>query len=58
MLRNGFYLYEHMGSWQKFNETSLPKKKDFYINLNMEYVTDVDYKQRKKKYGKILKQKI
>ena len=48
MLRNGFYLYEHMGSWQKFNETSLPKKKIFYINLNMEYVTDVDYKQRKK----------
>ena len=31
MLRNGFYLYEHMGSWQKFNETSLPKKKIFIL---------------------------
>ena len=29
LLRKGFYPYEYMDSWEKFNETSLPPKKDF-----------------------------
>ena len=29
-----------MDEWNKFNETSLPKKEDFYSNLNMEDITD------------------
>ena len=44
LLRKGVYLYEYMDSWKKFNETSLPSKKDFYINLNMEDVDDIDYR--------------
>ena len=28
---------------QKFYETSLPEKEDFYSHLNMEDITDVDY---------------
>ena len=32
-----------MDDREKFNETSLPKKEDFYSNLNMEYNTDADY---------------
>ena len=36
-----------MDSWIRFNETSLPDK-DFYSNLNMEDITDVDYKHAKK----------
>ena len=32
MLRKGVYLYEQMESWQRFNETSLPDKKEFYDN--------------------------
>ena len=28
---------------EKFNETSLPEKEDFYSHLNMEDITDADY---------------
>ena len=30
LLRKGVYLYEHMESWERFNETSLPNKEAFY----------------------------
>ena len=36
-----------MDSWERFNETSLPDKEAFYSNLNMEDITDVDYKHAK-----------
>ena len=32
-----------MNDWEKFNETSLLEKEDFYSHLNMEDITDVDY---------------
>ena len=32
-LRKGVFPYEYMDSWEKFNETALPPKKDFYNNL-------------------------
>ena len=32
-----------MNDWEKFNETLLPEKEDFYGHLNMEDITDVDY---------------
>ena len=32
-----------MCDWEKFNETSLPEKEDFYNHLNMEDITDADY---------------
>ena len=44
LLRKGIYPYEYMGSWEKFNETSLPIKEDFYSHLNMEDVEDIDYR--------------
>ena len=31
-----------MDNWDRFNETSLPNKKDFYSNLNMENIDDID----------------
>ena len=37
-----------MNSWERFNESKLPDKKDFYSCLNMEDITDVDYKHRKR----------
>ena len=43
MLRNGVYPYEYMDDWEKFNETSLPEKENFYSNLNMENITYADY---------------
>ena len=43
-----FILAKCMGNWEKFNETSLPKKEDFYSHLNMEDVTDADYVHAKR----------
>ena len=36
-----------MDGWEKFNETWLPKKEDFFGNLNMEDITDADYTHEK-----------
>ena len=33
-----------MDNWERFNETSLPSKEDFYSNLNMENIDDIDYR--------------
>ena len=43
LLRKGVYPYEYMDSWERFNETSLPDKKVFYIELYLEDITDKDY---------------
>ena len=43
LLRKGVYPYEYMNDWEKFNETLLPEKEDFYSHLNMEDITDEDY---------------
>ena len=32
-----------MDSWEKFNETTLPPKIDFYSSLNLEHIIDEDY---------------
>ena len=47
LLQKDAYPYEYMEDWQKFNETSLTEKEDCYIHLNMEYITDADYKYAK-----------
>ena len=54
LLRKGVYLYEYMDDWEISNEISLPEKGDFKINLNMEDVTDADYRHAKT-FVKILK---
>ena len=43
LLRKGVYPYEYMNTWERFNEISLPSKEDFYSNLNMEDISDIDY---------------
>ena len=43
LLRKGVYPYEYMDSWEKFDETSLPPKEDFYSELNLEDITDENY---------------
>ena len=48
LLRKGVYPYEYMDSWEKFNETALPPKKDFYSNLNLENISDEDYTHAQK----------
>ena len=43
-----------MDDWEKFKETSLPKKEYFNNHLNMEDITDADYGHAKA----VLKEKI
>ena len=48
LLRKDIYPYEYMDSWERFNETSLPDKKAFYSELNIEDITDRDYAHAQK----------
>ena len=44
LLRKGVYPYEYADTWEKFSEISLPSKEDFYSNLNIEDISDIDYR--------------
>ena len=37
-----------MDSWERLDETSPPNKENFYSCLNMEDITDIDYKHAKR----------
>ena len=37
-----------MDNWERFDEISWPDKEAFYSNLNMEDITDVDYRHAKR----------
>ena len=50
LLRKGVYPYEYMNSWETFDEELLPEKEAFYSSLNMEGITDVDYRHAKRVY--------
>ena len=41
--RKGVYPYEYMDSLERFNDTSLPPKKSFYSELNLEDISNKDY---------------
>ena len=42
-----------MDSYDRFDETALPDKEDFYNSLNMEDTTDVDHKHAKRVFKNI-----
>ena len=44
LLKKGVYPYEYADTWERFSEISLPSKEDFYSNLNMEDISDIDYR--------------
>ena len=48
LLRKGAYLYDYMNSWERFNKISLPPKKDFYSELNLEDISDKGYAHAQK----------
>ena len=37
-----------MGDWEKSDETSLPEKEEFFRNLSMDDITDLDYNHTKR----------
>ena len=47
LLQKRVYPYKRMDDWEKFNQTRLLEKKEFYSNLNMEDVTDAAYTHAK-----------
>ena len=51
LLRKGVYPYEYMDSWEKFDENTLPPKKYFYSNLNLEDISDEDYTHAQKEWN-------
>ena len=52
LLRKGVYPYEYRDSFERCFETSLPDKDAFYSNLNMESITDIDYRHAKNVFNK------
>ena len=48
LLRKSVYPYEYIDSWEKFNETSLPPKEDFYSELTLEDISDKGYAHAQK----------
>ena len=48
MLRKGVNSYEYMDISERFYETLLPDKKEFYTSLNIENITDADCKHAKR----------
>ena len=43
LTRKGVYPYEHMSSWDRFEDTELPPKESFYSSLNMSKISESDY---------------
>ena len=48
LLRKSVYPYEYIDSWEKFYETSLPPKEDFYSELTLEDISDKGYAHAQK----------
>ena len=48
LLRNDMYPYEYMDKWSKFNEATLPSKKEFHSELNLQDISNSDYKHAQK----------
>ena len=48
LLRKGMYPYEYVGSWERFDETSLLDKEDFYSKQKNKGITNDDYAHYKK----------
>ena len=47
LLRKGIYPYEYKDDWERFYETILPEKEDFYSHLSMDDINDADYAHSK-----------
>ena len=43
LLKKGIYPYEYIDSFERFNQTRLPPKNEFYSSLTGNSITDEDY---------------
>ena len=48
LLRKGTYPYVYIDSWERFDENTIPPKKAFHSELNLENITDKHYEHVKK----------
>ena len=48
VFRRGVYIYDYMDGCERFNETLLPVKEEFYNSLTMESIKHAEYKQIKR----------
>ena len=48
LLQKGVYPHEHMDSWEKFDETTLPPNDVFPSNLNLKDISNEDYAHAQK----------
>ena len=55
-LRKGIYpsIHRYIDRWERFDETSLPDKEAFYSSLNMENITDIDYRHANNVFKKLI----
>ena len=42
-----------MDNWERFDETTLPEKEDFYSSLNMEDIAEVDHRHAKRVFNEV-----
>ena len=54
MSQKGVYPYDFMDSFEKFNQTELPTKDQFYSILNNQHITDDEYDHAKKVWNKFM----
>ena len=50
LLRKCVYPHHYMNDWEKFIETTLLEKEEFYNNLNIEEIAYVDYMYRRRAF--------
>ena len=43
LCRKGVYPYDYMDSFERFNETKLPKKEEYYNSLKKQEISDEEY---------------
>ena len=52
LIRKGVYPYKYMNSWDKFEETRLPRKDEFYSKLNVFGIDEVEYQHARNVWDK------
>ena len=54
LLRKAVYPYGYMDDWNRFDEEQFPSKSNFYIGLNMEKISGIDYRHAEKVFNEFI----